>query len=118
MRTVIGLIWLLAGGLLVLRPEVFRGWVRWRSERRIRAALCWLSGFAGVSMLLVGLGFSGMLAKLLIIFGMAALVKAWYFHRCESADWVVRLLAELPETAYRWYGLVWLVIGLLLVLAG
>lgn len=115
LRTLIGLGWVFFGLIFLFRPGMFRFWLRWRSLVSIRWTLFWLALGAGFSLIFAVLGMPGWLPKILGLVGLVAILKAFFFLKCESSTWLVELLADLPEEAYRWIALVYLAIGLALI---
>lgn len=115
LRVLIGLLWICFGLIFLHRPQLLHHWLRWRSLRKIRWTLFWAALGAGVSLIMAAWPLHGTLATLMVLAGIIGVVKAYFFLKCESSEWLVERLAELPEEAYRWLALVYIGIGLMLI---
>ena len=114
-KVLIGLCWIFFGLIFFLRPWISRSWLRWRSLRKIRWTLFWFALGGGISLVVAAWSLPGGLAKIVIALGLLGIAKGYYFLKCESSEWLIEHFAELPEGAFRWYAMVYVVIGFLLI---
>jgi hypothetical protein len=117
-KVLIGLCWIFFGLIFFLRPWIFRSWLRWRSLRKIRWTLFWFALGLGISLIVAAWSLPGWLAKIVIVVGLFGIAKGYFFLKCESSEWLIERLADLPEEAFRWYAMAYILIGLLLVFVG
>ena len=75
----------------------------------------WAALSAGISLIVVAWPLTGWLAKVVIVAGIFGIIKAYYFLKCQSSEWLIERLTELPDEIYRWFALGYIAIGLLLI---
>jgi len=113
--TILGWVWLITGILFLLKPEWLRNKLKKKSLKTIRR---WTFAIAlALSLLLIKAtwGMSGLLPKLIFIFGLAGIFKAVFFLKSRSAKQVIDWFVAQPLKIFRMFAIGQIVFGAIIL---
>jgi len=103
------------GALIVFRPQMPKRWIEKKAFRKIRWILI-IATFT-ISALLIKVGWNnpGVLAKILVVFGIMGVIKAFLFLTNKTADKLLEFSNKIPIRFYRIGGCFHILIGIVIL---
>jgi len=109
---IIGIIWVVWGILILVKPEVLRKKLQTKGSKKIKKNLFLLTLFLSITLIIVSLKVSGLLPKILLILGVIGIFKAFIFLKSKASDKLIAFSANLSLSIYRIGGAMYIVLGL------
>ncbi len=109
---IIGLIWIVWGILILIKPEILRKKLQTKGSKKLKKNLFLLTLFLSITLIIASFKASGLLPKTLLVMGILGIFKAFIFLKSKASDKLIAFSSSLPLTVYRAGGSLYIVIGL------
>jgi len=108
---ILGWIWIVSGIIFFLKPIWFRDRIRKKSYKRIRGYLFAVALCVSVLLIKEVWGEPGILSKVIMIFGIIGIFKAFFFLKAKAADKLLEWFANSPLKVFRLFAALQITVG-------
>ncbi len=112
---IIGLIWVAWGILILIKPEVLRKKLQTMGSKKLKKNLFLLTLFLSITLIIASSKADGLLVKILLVFGIMGIFKAFVFLKSKASDKLIAFSANLSLNVYRAGGAFYIVLGLIMM---
>lgn len=112
---VVGSLFIVLGLIFFLYPEGLRRRLRKKALRKIRRYFFAGAIFGGALLISTGWKYEGLLPKILVIAGIAAVVKALFFLKSRAADKVTEWILNQPVLYFKIFAVCQIALGALII---
>ena len=111
-----GWLWIALGVIIVIKPQFLKNRMVKKNIRKIRKYFFLLGIILGGILIKVGLGFQGIIAKILMILGIIGVFKALLLVNAKTAEKLVEISEKFPLSLYRVGGIFYITIGITILM--
>ena len=113
---ILGWLWVITGVLFLLRPQWLKKRLQKKNMRLVRKYLFFIAVALGILLISVSWKIPGLLSKVIMIIGIAGIIKGFFFLKAKAADKTIQTLASRPLALFRVLALAYIVVGLMVLL--
>jgi len=115
MGRIIGMIWVILGILILIKPEILRKKLQTKGNKKLKKNLFLLTLFLSLTLIIAALKADGILVKVLLVFGVLGIFKAFIFLKSKASDKLIAFSANLSLSVYRVGGAFYIILGLIMM---
>ncbi len=112
---ILGWFWICMGILLVLKPEILKKRLQKQAFKKIKKYILALTIVLSVLLIKVALASQGVLAKVILIFGIFGIIKVFFFLKAGAMEKMTEWFADKPLIFFRLGACVHIIIGILIL---
>ena len=108
----LGVLWIILALTLLINPQAFRAWIIKNKDNK---SLIFLPLTIGAIFIFIGISFEGVLAKIILVFGILGIVKTVILLNRDFYNKLVNWTVEMPVSLFRIGACFHLIIGFILL---
>ena len=112
---IIGYLLVVFGGLFFVKPNLLQARLKGKAAKQVRRILFAIALFFGILLISVTWKYHGLLPKIILLIGIIAILKSFYFLKAKSSGKAIEWMVKQPIHYFRIYAVVQVVIGLLMI---
>ncbi|NQT28238.1 MAG: hypothetical protein HQ570_01415 [Candidatus Omnitrophica bacterium] len=109
---IIGLIWVVWGILIFVKPEILRKKLQTKGSKKLKKNLFLLTLFLSITLIIASFKADGLLPKILLVLGIIGIFKAFIFLKSKASDKLIAFSSNLSLSVYRVGGVFYVILGL------
>jgi len=113
--SILGWFWVVTGVIFLIWPNFLKKRLQKKSYKIIRRYLFVVGIFLSIMLISVGLKATGAISKIILVIGLIALVKAVFLIKAKAAEKLVEFFLKQPLMTFRFWALVQIAIGVLIL---
>ncbi len=113
---ILGWLFVGIGILFFIRPNTLREKLKKKSIKRIKKYLCIIAISIGILLIKASWGIKGILAKAIIVLGILAIVKGFFFIKGKASEKVIVWFSKQSLLLFRFIALIYLGLGIIILL--
>lgn len=113
---ILGWFWVITGVLFLFKPEFLRNRLKKKSVKKLRRFFFAIALALGVLLIKATWGVPGVLAKIVLVCGLIAIIKAFFFLKSASADVVIAWFLAQPLEFLRGWAAVQIGFGVIVLI--
>ena len=112
---ILGWMWIAGGVLFLWKPEWLRQKLKKKSLKSVRGVLFGFIMFVSILFIKGAWGVPGLLAKIVIVFGVIGVFKAFFMLKSKAAEILINWFVRQPVGFFRFAAAAQIVIGIILI---
>ncbi len=112
---ILGWMWALGGVCFLWQPEWLRSALKKKSIKTMRGILFGVIMFVSALFIKGAWGVPGVLAKIVVVFGVIGVFKAFFVLKAKAAEMVIQWFVRQPVWVFRAAAIVQLLVGIILL---
>ena len=113
--SILGWFWVVTGVIFLIWPNFLKKRLQKKSYKIIRRYLFVVGIFLSVMLISVGLKATGAISKIILVIGLIALIKAVFLVKAKAAEKLVEFFIKQSLIMFRFWALVQIAIGVLIL---
>ena len=113
--SILGWFWVVTGVIFLIWPNFLKKRLQKKSYKIIRRYLFVVGIFLSVMLISVGLKATGAISKIILVIGLIALIRAVFLVKAKAAQKLVEFFLKQSLIMFRFWALVQIVIGVLIL---
>jgi len=111
----LGWFWVITGIIFLFNPEYLRNRLKKKSIKKIRRIFFGIALILGLLLIKATWGVGGFLANIILICGIIAIIKAFFFLKAKAADSAIEWVLKQPRKYLRAWAVAQIIFGAIIL---